>query len=88
MKGGYYIAALWLLLLIGLKYNQKLNLTTMSKEKQEVKKEADCRVCGEPTENRFNISFSAAPICEHCAVSIFLQQAAWYSKCNIKPPKQ
>jgi hypothetical protein len=55
--------------------------TTMSeimyKSKNE-REESDCRVCGNPTKNLFNISFSKAPICEYCAESIFIQQANWY----------
>lgn len=39
-----------------------------------------CKVCGEKTNTVFNIDFKATPICEPCAVSIFLQQAIWYSK--------
>lgn len=61
----------------------------MSDKKKEkaVNAELDCRVCGEPTKNRFNISYSAAPICEYCAESIFIQQAAWYlNHPQIKKP--
>jgi hypothetical protein len=58
----------------------------MSKEKKEVQTEGECRVCSEPTNNTFNISYSPARICEHCAQSIFIQQAEWYIK-NLKPNK-
>lgn len=46
-----------------------------------------CKVCGEETETCFNINFKAVPICECCADSIFLQQAAWYSKERLKREK-
>jgi len=39
-----------------------------------------CKVCGDKTTIVFNIDFKATPICENCAVSIFIQQAVWYSK--------
>lgn len=54
-------------------------------KKEDKISEGDCRVCGEPTKNIFNISFSPARICEYCAVSIFLQQAKWYSEQKLKP---
>lgn len=53
-------------------------------KKQDVLSEGECIVCGEPTKNIFNISFSPARICEYCAKSIFLQQAQWYTQ-NKKP---
>lgn len=56
----------------------------MSKEKKKIVLERNCRVCDAPTETIFNISFSAASICESCANSIFLQQAQWYVQ-NNKP---
>jgi hypothetical protein len=42
-----------------------------------VREELPCRVCGNLTFNRFNISFSPAPICEHCACAITQQQVDW-----------
>lgn len=60
-----------------------MSTETKKKEKTLIN-EGDCRVCGEPTKNTFNISFSKARICEDCAVSIFLQQAQWYAN---KTPK-
>lgn len=39
-----------------------------------------CKVCGDKTNNVFNINFKAIPICENCATTIFLQQANWYVK--------
>jgi hypothetical protein len=39
-----------------------------------------CRLCKTPTEIGFNINFDLIPICEDCAVSIFIQQAQWYVK--------
>lgn len=43
-----------------------------------------CKVCGEKTKIVFNIDFKAIHICEGCATSIFVQQAIWYSKQEIK----
>jgi len=37
-----------------------------------------CKVCSDKTKNIFNIKFKPMPICEQCAKSIFIQQAAWY----------
>lgn len=42
----------------------------------------DCKLCGEPTKNLFNISFRPTPICEPCAATVFLQQAQYYVKSN------
>lgn len=39
-----------------------------------------CKVCGDKTENVFNIDLKAVPVCECCATAIFLQQANWYVK--------
>jgi ribosome-binding protein aMBF1 (putative translation factor) len=36
-----------------------------------------CRICGNETQTRFNISFSMAPICDPCAVAITRQQIDW-----------
>lgn len=46
----------------------------------------DCKVCGESTSTIFNINLKATPICEGCAVKIFLQQAQWYAK-EVLPSK-
>lgn len=43
-------------------------------------KKVKCKVCGEPTSNRFNINFDATPICEDCANRVLLQQAQWLVK--------
>lgn len=39
-----------------------------------------CKVCGDKTNTVFNIDFTATPICENCAMAIFIQQASWYNK--------
>lgn len=39
-----------------------------------------CKICGSPTKVVFNINFEATPICEDCAIKIFIQQAQWYVK--------
>lgn len=36
-----------------------------------------CKLCTEPTNNKFNIDFKEVPICESCANSVMLQQAKW-----------
>ena len=41
-----------------------------------------CKICGAKTTASFNINFKAVPICEHCATTIFVQQALWYTKTN------
>lgn len=46
-----------------------------------------CKVCGDQTNSVFNIDFKAVPICERCAIAIFIQQAIWYSKQKIHIPK-
>jgi hypothetical protein len=52
-------------------------------------KEKNCKVCSEKTVNVFNINFKAVPICERCAVAIFLQQATWYvTQKEIQKTKQ
>lgn len=43
-----------------------------------------CVICKSETNSIFNIGFKATPICESCAVSIFIQQAVWYTKQEIK----
>lgn len=43
-------------------------------------KKKKCKICKIETPVVFNIDFKATPICEHCATSIFLQQAIWYTK--------
>lgn len=43
----------------------------MAKKKEEKK---ICKVCGNPAEAYFNISFKAVPICEGCANQITMQQ--------------
>lgn len=43
-----------------------------------------CKVCGTKTKTIFNIDLKSVPICEQCATSIFIQQAAWYTKQEIK----
>ena len=39
-----------------------------------------CKLCDKPTKNLFNIELRAVPLCESCAVSIFIQQATFYAK--------
>lgn len=39
-----------------------------------------CKLCSDKTKNVFNINFKAVPICEDCAVLIFIQQAKWYTE--------
>lgn len=46
-----------------------------------------CKVCGDPTDVSFNIGFKKTPICENCAISIFLQQAKWYTEQFDNQPK-
>jgi len=36
-------------------------------------KKQKCKVCAEPTRTVFNIDFKAVPICEYCAMAIFIQ---------------
>lgn len=43
-----------------------------------------CKVCSDETKTVFNINFKATPICESCAISIFLQQANWYTQQEFK----
>jgi hypothetical protein len=43
-----------------------------------------CRVCDNETSNIFNIDLKQVPICERCAVTIFVQQAIWYSNQKIR----
>lgn len=43
-----------------------------------------CKVCGTKTKTIFNINLNAVPVCEHCAMLIFIQQAEWYTKQKIK----
>jgi hypothetical protein len=59
----------------------------MSKDKNKIIQERNCRVCDNPTKTIFNINFSMAAICEDCAKSIFIQQATWYIKNDQQPNK-
>lgn len=47
----------------------------------------DCKVCGDKTNNLFNINLSAEPICEKCVVSIIKQQLEWLID-NSQPKKK
>jgi len=47
---------------------------------QKMDKKQSCKVCGDKTSMVFNIEFKAIPICEYCAMAIFIQQASWYNK--------
>jgi hypothetical protein len=40
----------------------------------------DCLLCGDKTQNVFNIGFNAMPVCERCAASITLQQVQFYTQ--------
>ncbi len=43
-----------------------------------------CRICDNETSNVFNIDLKQVPICERCAITIFIQQAIWYSNQKIR----
>lgn len=47
-----------------------------------------CKVCGDKTHTVFNIDLKATPICEYCAMAIFIQQASWYNKQQSEKLKQ
>ena len=49
-----------------------------------MKKHKICKLCGNETNSGFNINFELIPICEKCAITIFLQQANWYAKQKSK----